>query len=167
MGTDAESWKNMPLEDKRPFHEKFAQGFESYVADGKAPRAELTSIFAQFKSWLIDVYQSLRGLGVGTTPEVKQIFDRMLGAPREVEAPIAPQRKAGAPKVAEDPLSVEADRVNRENPDLVLHSGTDEQGNPIVLKLDDFLRQERAAADLAMRDADLFTVAADCLAGAA
>lgn len=60
--------------------EKFARGFEAYLMEGKAPRPELQSVFDKFKEWLTSIYKSITGLNVKVTPEVAEVFDRMLGA---------------------------------------------------------------------------------------
>jgi GNAT superfamily N-acetyltransferase len=81
--TDAEKAQidvlNEPLE-------KFARGFEAYAAEGKAPSAELRSVFAQFRAWILGVYRSLKALNVELTPEVRGVFDRMLASDEEIEA---------------------------------------------------------------------------------
>jgi hypothetical protein len=59
-------------------HEKFAQGFEQYLASGKAPSTALERAFAAFKDWLTAIYRDLRGLGEPIGEDVKGVFDRML-----------------------------------------------------------------------------------------
>ena len=60
--------------------EKFARGFENYLATGQAPTAELTSIFEKFKKWMSEIYNSIKGssIDVEVTPEIKEVFDRLL-----------------------------------------------------------------------------------------
>lgn len=60
--------------------EKFARGFEAYLMEGKAPNNELQSVFDRFKEWLTSIYKSVESLNVKLTPEVREVFDRMLGA---------------------------------------------------------------------------------------
>jgi hypothetical protein len=38
-GMTREQWAGMGFEERRPFHEQFARGFEAYLFEGKAPRA--------------------------------------------------------------------------------------------------------------------------------
>jgi hypothetical protein len=58
--------------------EMVAKGFEEYLKEGKAPTPGLASVFAQFKSWLMELYSWLRGQKlVELSPEMRQIFDRM------------------------------------------------------------------------------------------
>ncbi len=62
--------------------EKFARQFERYARDGKAPTKELESVFARVKKWMTDIYKKLKGTPIeqGIKPEVRGVFDRMLGA---------------------------------------------------------------------------------------
>ncbi len=77
---DLATWRGMSLEERRPFHEKFARGFEQYLMEGKPPTAELRPMFARFRSWLLAIYKSVRALGADITPEVRGVFDRMLAS---------------------------------------------------------------------------------------
>lgn len=67
-------------------HEQFARGIESYVMEGKAPSAELRSVFAKFRAWMLSIYRSLRSLNVTLTPEVRDVMDRMFATDSEIEA---------------------------------------------------------------------------------
>lgn len=79
--------------EERFMQERFARGFEKYLAEGSAPTKELKGVFRRFKSWLKDIYSAAKNLGnVKLTPEIKDIYDHMLATDREVEA-WAAQRK--------------------------------------------------------------------------
>jgi hypothetical protein len=67
---------------KREAEEEFARGFERYLRDGKAPTKELAGVFKRFRNWLTKIYKHLTGSAVETavSPELKQVFDKMLGA---------------------------------------------------------------------------------------
>ena len=60
------------------FHEQWARGFEVYLGTGSAPSAELRSAFARFASYITDIYKSLRRLNVTVSPEIADVFDRLL-----------------------------------------------------------------------------------------
>lgn len=77
---DAASWRDLSLNQQREGHEQFARGFEAYLLEGKAPSFELRTLFARFRSWLLNVYKSLSALKVDLTPEVRGVFDRMLAS---------------------------------------------------------------------------------------
>jgi len=57
--------------------EKFAQGFETYMATGQAPKEELKSVFDYFKNWMSQIYESVKNM-IPITPEVKTMFDEIL-----------------------------------------------------------------------------------------
>jgi hypothetical protein len=59
-------------------HEQWAQGFERYLAEGKAPNAALAGMFEKFRQWLIEVYRSLDQVGVPITDEIREVMGRML-----------------------------------------------------------------------------------------
>jgi hypothetical protein len=91
-----DTWRAMSLDEKRPFHEKFAEAFEHYLFEGKAPSAELQPLFARFRSWMTNVYKSitefLRTHDTQLTPTVRGVFDRLLAS----EAAIAEAEQARA-----------------------------------------------------------------------
>jgi len=65
--------------------EKFARGFERYLATGKAPNEELREVFEKFKEWIREVYGKIKGtpIDVNLTPKVRAVFDQVLG--KEIE----------------------------------------------------------------------------------
>lgn len=67
-------------------HEQFARGFEAYLMEGKAPSIALKKAFEAFKVWLTNVYRSIKNLRVDLTPEVRQVFDRLLASEEEIKA---------------------------------------------------------------------------------
>jgi len=66
-------------------HEYFARGFEAYMREGKAPTAELQSVFRRFKKWLTDIYKSLTELNVELSDDVRAVYDRMLASEEAIE----------------------------------------------------------------------------------
>lgn len=65
-------------------HEKFAEGFEKYLEEGKAPTPELQSAFSAFKKWLTNIYKNIKDR-VTFTPEVAAVLDRMLATDIELD----------------------------------------------------------------------------------
>lgn len=61
--------------------ERFARSFEAYLMEGKSPTAEMRGVFAKIKQWLIDIYRDIKRLGVELSPEVREVFDRLLATP--------------------------------------------------------------------------------------
>lgn len=81
---------------ERWMQERFARGFEKYLMEGSAPTKEMQGVFRRFKKWLIDIYKTAKSLGnVELTPEIKDIFDRMISTESEINA-WAAQRKLEA-----------------------------------------------------------------------
>ena len=81
---------------ERWMQERFARGFEKYLMDGSAPTKEMQDVFRRFKKWLTDIYKTVKNLGnVELTPEIKDIFDRMISTEAEINA-WAAQRKLEA-----------------------------------------------------------------------
>ncbi len=81
---DLATWHAMTLEQQRAAHEQFAEGFERYLAEGKAPSAELASAFAKFRAWLIAAYKKLTGIGAKLSPEVRAVMDRLLATDAQI-----------------------------------------------------------------------------------
>nr|DAL94764.1 MAG TPA: crystallin beta/gamma motif-containing protein [Caudoviricetes sp.] len=81
---------------ERWMQERFARGFEKYLMEGSAPTKEMRGVFRRFKKWLTDIYKTAKSLGnVELTPEIKDIFDRMISTEDEINA-WAAQRKLEA-----------------------------------------------------------------------
>ncbi len=62
-------------------HEKFARGFERYMMEGVAPNKALAGVFAKFKAWLTQIYQTVNKLRSPITPEIRAVFDRLIATP--------------------------------------------------------------------------------------
>lgn len=62
----------------REQHEQFARGFEAYLMEGRSPSEALRNVFYDFKRWMTKIYSSILSLGVQLTPEIRQVYDRML-----------------------------------------------------------------------------------------
>lgn len=77
---DLQTWSAMTIDQKRPYHEQFARGFEAYLFEGKSPSVELQGIFQRFRSWLVNIYKQLAGLNVQLDDEIRGVFDRMLAS---------------------------------------------------------------------------------------
>ncbi len=69
--------------------ERWARAGEAYLRSGHSPIKGLQRAFEAFKRWLTDIYRSIRGtpLAGAMTPQLRSVFDRMLGAPLREAAP--------------------------------------------------------------------------------
>ena len=68
-----------------PVSEKFARGFEKYLAEGKSPNKELTKIFESFKKWLLNIYNGIVGseIDIKLNDDMRKIYDTMLSEGEE------------------------------------------------------------------------------------
>lgn len=73
--------------------ELFAQAFERYVMEGRAPTPSLTNVFDILKQALLDIYRGVRDpvLGVNLKPEVRAVFDGLLADVPEQASPTLKQ----------------------------------------------------------------------------
>lgn len=78
-------------EIKRAQHEKFARGFERYLMEGVAPSKALASVFAKFRAWLTQIYQTVNKLRTPINDDIRAVFDRLISANPE-RTVIAPER---------------------------------------------------------------------------
>lgn len=62
--------------------EKFARGFEKYLAEGKAPIRELQAIFDKFKDWMAGIYHGIVGsdIDIELNDAMREIYAKMLFA---------------------------------------------------------------------------------------
>lgn len=77
----------------REQHEKFAEGFEKYMMEGKAPSESLKPIFFRMAQWMIQTYRqvknTLRGgavKGIELTDSARGFMDRLLASDDEIRA---------------------------------------------------------------------------------
>ena len=85
---------SLPFEEKRFYHEKFAESWERYAFEGKSPSIELNYVFQKFKDFMKSVYQTIKAF-IDQNPEagdlsaeVRAVFDRMLATDQEIELAI-------------------------------------------------------------------------------
>jgi hypothetical protein len=86
---DLAAWHAMTIEQQRPFHEKFAESFEQYLFEGKAPNTELAGLFGRFRAWLTAVYKSLKEFaaahpGLQLSDEVRGVMDRLIASDEQI-----------------------------------------------------------------------------------
>lgn len=61
-------------------HEYFANSFEVYLLDGRAPNTLLGKVFARFRKWIGGIWSEVRRLdGIKLNDGIRKIFDDMLG----------------------------------------------------------------------------------------
>ena len=88
---DLNEWSALDFEEKRAYHEKFAESFELYLTEGNAPSIELQPMFGRFRAWLLNVYRSIkdflaRNPAAGAlSDDVRRVFDRMLATDQAIK----------------------------------------------------------------------------------
>ena len=65
--------------------ERFARGFERYIASGHAPNTALRGVFSRFARWLAKIYRSIKNMGVQPSEEVRAVMDRMIASQEEID----------------------------------------------------------------------------------
>lgn len=110
-GLTLDQWNGMDLEQRRPFHEKFARGFEAYLFEGRAPSSLMRDLFRRFSAWLKNVYKTLTALDVTLTDDVRSVFDRMVASAEEIQA--AEQARNFAPLFDTKPEGLTTDEWKR------------------------------------------------------
>jgi hypothetical protein len=85
---DLATWNSYTLDEKRPYHERWAESFEQYLFEGKAPSPELQPLFRRFRSWMVNVYKSLtefmRARNLKVNDEVRQVFGRLIATDEQI-----------------------------------------------------------------------------------
>ena len=123
-GITLEQWQSMSVEERRQYHEKLAEAFESYIIQGVSPSKSLRSVFRKFSEWLTKVYKMAKGEYLNSnrnpnaaaiTPEVRAAFDHMLASQEEIaQAERLQGYMNNMPKVVTDNLSESAKRMLEE-----------------------------------------------------
>ncbi len=65
-------------------HEKWARGFEQYLATGDAPSLALRDAFANFRRWLTKLWRKVSFEKVEISPEIRGVFDRLLATEDQI-----------------------------------------------------------------------------------
>lgn len=124
----------------REQHEKFAQSFEKYLMEGKAPSLELKDIFRKFRIWLQDIYRVLK-LHVTLSKDIRDVFDRMLATDREIEVARSVNRYADTMFATAKNMGVSPEVFEAYKKQAI---ETDESAREIVLsRLMRVIRQEK------------------------
>jgi hypothetical protein len=87
---DIESWSGHNAGTVE-FSEAFARGFEKFLAGGKVKNPRLQKIFENFKKWLTEIYNGIKGseIDIQLNSKMESIYNDMLGAEETpVEAPV-------------------------------------------------------------------------------
>jgi len=66
--------------------EKFARGFERYMAEGKAPNSALKDIFEKFKNWLLEIYKKIKNsaIDIKLNDNIRKLFDKIVSGGEKI-----------------------------------------------------------------------------------
>jgi hypothetical protein len=81
-------WMNVATRDQvgTEQHEQFARAFEAYLLRGRAPVPEMAGAFQRFRTWLSKVYESIAALHIDLSPEIVEVFDRLVAGTDAIAA---------------------------------------------------------------------------------
>jgi hypothetical protein len=88
----------------REQHERWAESFEKYLHEGKAPSVALQSAFNAYRRWLTDIWKRIKGDspdGIVLTPEIRDVMDRILASDDQIAVANATQEFAAVFSTAE------------------------------------------------------------------
>jgi hypothetical protein len=90
FGVTAEQWNSMSVAEQTPHHEQFAESFELWMLEGKAPTLKMQPVFVRFKNWMLRVYQSAEAFlrshpaAGNLNDEVRAVFSRLIASEEAV-----------------------------------------------------------------------------------
>ena len=88
----------------RKEHEKWAESFEKYLQEGRAPSVALQSAFNAYRRWLTDIWKRMKGDspdGIILTEEIRDVMDRILASDDQIAVANAQQEFAAVFSTAE------------------------------------------------------------------
>jgi hypothetical protein len=150
-----ESWSKMSLDQKRSHHEAWADAYEQWLFEGKAPSKGLAGVFHRFREWIGAVYDKFVGKGIVIPEEIRGVFERLHSTDAELQS--AKERIGrlepfleNAPNIVFSPKEQEAiaalqDEANRhaiEKVDAESLSDIHQQESAQYAKAKEIIRQE-------------------------
>jgi hypothetical protein len=107
-------------------HEKWAEGFESFVMEGVAPTPALADVFRQFKRWVQSLWDKLdRGPRIELSDDARALYARLF-------EPTTPFPEAPARRASDGTSRLEGEKQGTQSDDEPLLTGwtVDEEGRP-------------------------------------
>lgn len=96
---------------KTEHHEMWAETYEQYLMEGKAPSTRLARAFEKFSAWLKFIYQQIKKnnlFNANLTPEIRDVMDRLIATDEEIEH--ARQRNAINPDLLQTDLMTDKEK---------------------------------------------------------
>jgi hypothetical protein len=117
-------------------HEMFARGGEQYFMEGKSPTGPLKGVFEQFRQWLNSIYRTVKALRTPLSPEIREVFDRLIATDQDLEFTAAEQ--------AMSPLFKEAEGMSKAEYNAYVRLASDARTDARAMLLDKTTREIRA-----------------------
>lgn len=141
-----------------PAHELFARGGERYVMEGRAPSTALGRAFSLFRAWMTRLYQVVENLNSPITPEIREVFGRLLATQEEIDAQARMQSATPLFRTAEDAgMTPEEFAAYQEN----ISDARDEAYNALLFKTMEAIRKRVTAERRQQRSSVRDDVAAE------
>lgn len=122
-------------------HEAFAESFEIYLREGKAPDANLKGVFRRFGAWLKRVYQDLSSFGgLRLSEDTRLMFDAMLSAE-------AYESRAAELLYMNTPLLAELDSMPKEMQDKYIKASEDAKATVQEKLIAEYIKREQKRQD--------------------
>jgi hypothetical protein len=123
-------------------HELFARGVERYFMEGKSPSVGLRSVFSQFRAWLLRIYGVVQNLQSPITPEIREVFDRLIATDEAIADARAMNATEPLFKTAEEAQMTEAEFADYQKR---VGDARDEAYDSLLFKTMEALRRKRTA----------------------
>lgn len=132
-----ESWDKL----ERKHHEQWAQGFEKYLFEGKAPSQSLRNAFARFRVWLISVYKTLANIGVELSDEIRGVMDRMLATDDEIALAETQQGTLG---MIQNPVEILGQDKGQRYLDAIMESKREAEATMQLKLMEEYQRERKS-----------------------
>lgn len=117
-------------------HEMFARGGEQYFMEGKSPTGPLKGVFEQFRQWLNSIYRTVQALRTPLSPEIREVFDRLIATDQDLEFTAAEQSMS--------PLFKEAEWMSKTEYNAYVRLASDARTDARAMLIDKTTREIRA-----------------------
>lgn len=132
-----ESWDKVD----RKHHEQWAQGFEKYLFEGKAPSQPLRNAFARFRVWLISVYKTMTNIGVELSDEIRGVMDRMLATDEEIALA---EMQHGTLGMIQNPIEILGEEKGQRYLDAIMESKQEAEATMQLKLMEEYQRERKS-----------------------
>jgi len=82
FGVSQTAWETFNPDQRRQYHEQFAESFELYMAEGRSPSVAIENEFRMFQGWMADIYTDITTQlpNAQLNDEIRGVFDRILAS---------------------------------------------------------------------------------------